>query len=97
MIFFRIFVGVITFTAAAWAVNKTLKAATGKDIDENLDSASDKILEFVGYKDAEPSTTGVGPILLDPGTEVFVRLSSDIPADKQLVSDTEEKSERRKY
>lgn len=41
---------VFIFGAASWGVNKALKAVTGKDIEENLDDASNKVIDFVKAK-----------------------------------------------
>lgn len=51
-----IVVSTVIFTATAWGVNKIVEKVTGKDIDDNLDSAFDKVIEFV-----RPSETTSAP------------------------------------
>jgi len=40
-------IGVVSFTVAAWVVNKGVTAITGRNLDENLDYGYSKVLAFV--------------------------------------------------
>lgn len=60
-----IVVSTVIFTATAWGVNKIVEKVTGKDIDDNLDSAFDKVIEFV--RPSETTAPAAEPITdIDP-------------------------------
>jgi hypothetical protein len=44
---------VVTFGVVAWGFDKALKAITGRDLKENLDTASDNVIAFVRPKEKE--------------------------------------------